>query len=121
MINREIVLRESLGRFGRRVLPILVWALIAYGEQARSIRGTVTDEKGHALAGAVVQIQDKTTLQIRSYVTQENGAYHFADLSPDLTYHLRANYSGVSSRSKIVSKFDSHIVSVVNLTIRLSK
>ena len=103
------------------VLPFLLWVLTAYGEQTRTIRGTVIDETGHVLAGAVVQIQDKTTLQIRSYVTQGDGAYHFADLSPDLTYHLRANYSGISSRSKIVSKFDSHILTVVNLTIRLSK
>jgi hypothetical protein len=103
------------------VLTVVLWVLGAGGQQVRSVRGTVTDQNGHALAGAVVQIQDRTTFQVRSYRTQEDGYYHFEDLFSDLTYHLRANYAGVSSRSKILSKFDSDRVVVIDLKIQVSK
>jgi hypothetical protein len=66
-------------------------------------------------------MEDKTTLQIRSYVTQDDGAYHFGDISADITYHLRAKCAGVFSREKILSKFHSDTMAVVNLTIDLTK
>jgi protocatechuate 3,4-dioxygenase beta subunit len=90
-------------------------------QQVRTIRGTVTDENGKALPGAVVQLQDTNTFRIRSYITESDGAYHFAELPPDLTYHLQARYAGALSKSRISSKFDSHKVDTVNLTIHLSK
>jgi len=99
------------------VLPLIV----AGGQQPRSVRGIVKDDQGHALARAIVQIQDRTTLQIRSYITGDDGSFHFGDLFPDLTYHLRAKYSGISSRSKTLSKFDSKSIAVIDLTIRLSR
>jgi carboxypeptidase family protein len=116
--------RSCLMRRGVRltwVLALVLWVLGAGGQQVRSVRGTVTDQNGHVLAGAVVQIQDRTTSQVRSYVTQEDGSYHFEDLFSDLSYHLRANYAGVSSRSKILSKFDSDQVAVIDLKIQVSK
>jgi hypothetical protein len=102
-----------------RIVVLVLWIVLACAQEARSVRGTVKDNKGHFLGGAVVQIEDRTTLRIRSYVTRNDGAYHFDGLSPDLTYHVRANYSGVSSRTKTCSKFDSDRVVVVDLTIHL--
>ena len=104
-----------------RVAVFVLWVLVTYGEEVRSVRGIVTDETGHALEGAVVQIQDRTTMGVRSYLTQRDGCYHFEDLSSDLTYHLRARYSGVFSHPKLLSKFDSHRVAVIDLTVHLSK
>src|SRR5215469_4423206 len=76
-----------------RIVVLVSWIVIACGQNSRSVGGTVKDNKGHCLAGAVVQIEDRTTLRIRSYVTRNDGAYHFDGLSPDLTYHVRATYS----------------------------
>jgi hypothetical protein len=114
----------STNHLGKRAAPVVAFLLclvITWGQQSRSVRGTVKDNHGRVLAGAVVQIQDRTTLQIRSYVTQNDGVYHFDGLSPDITYHVRANYAGVSSRTKIFSKFDSETAVVVDLTIHLSR
>ena len=108
---------------GHRVLIIALFACMGVvdAQQTRAIRGTVTDENGKALPGAVVLLEDQTTLRIRSYVTERDGAYHFAELPPDLTYHLRARYAGIYSKSRISSKFDSHKEDTVNMTIHLSK
>jgi hypothetical protein len=105
---------------------LLIVALVAClgvsnAQQVRTIRGTVRDENGRGLSGAVVQLEDKTTLRIRSYVTEKDGGYHFAELPPDLSYHLRARYAGVFSERKISSRFDTRKEDVVNLTIHLSK
>ena len=105
----------------RALIVCILSAIVAGGQQPRSVRGTVKDERGNALGGAVVQIEDRTTLQVRSYVTRDDGTFDFRDLSPDLSYHLRATYSGVSSKSKILSKFDSKTTAVVDLTIHLRK
>ena len=117
--------RRRTYRIGRGgfapALAFLLWALVVCGQQVRSVRGTVIDQNGHVLAGAVVQIRDRTTLQVRSYITRDDGVYHFEDLSPDLSYHLRASYSGVFSRSKILSKFDSDRFAVIDLKIRITK
>jgi hypothetical protein len=112
--------RFSWKRFAVRGISVVAFILcvfVACGQQFRTVRGTVTDQNGHVLAGAVVQMEDRSTLQIRSYVTQDDGAYHFGDLSADITYHLRAKYAGVASREKILSKFHSGAMAVVDLTI----
>ena len=85
------------------LVAFALWVFVACGQQFRTVRGTVKDQQGHLLAGAVVQIEDRVTLQIRSYVTQDDGAYHFGDISADLTYHLQAKYAGVSGRAKILT------------------
>jgi hypothetical protein len=106
---------------GISVMAFTLCVFVACGQQFRTVRGTVKDQNGHILAGAVVQMDDRSTLQIRAYVTQDDGAYHFGDLSADITYHLRAKYAGVSGREKILSKFHSGTMAVVDLTIDLAR
>jgi carboxypeptidase family protein len=112
--KRFAVRSISLGAFA-------LWVLVACGQQIRTVHGTVKDQHGRVLAGAVVQIQDRVTLQIRSYVTGDDGAYHFADLDPDLTYHLQAKYAGISGRARVLSRFASHAMTIMDLTIDLAK
>ena len=116
--------RFSWRRFAVRCISLVafaLWVFVACGQQFRTVSGTVKDQQGHVLAGAVVQIEDRVTLQIRSYVTQDDGAYHFGDISADLTYHLQAKYAGVFGRAKILSKFHSQTMAVIDLTIDLAK
>ena len=40
------------------------------------------------------------TLQIRSFITKEDGTYHFFELSPDVDYELKADFQGASSGPK---------------------
>src|ERR1039458_8574236 len=55
----------------------------------RSIEGKVLTASGAAVSGAVVLLKDGKTLQVRSYIAQKGGEYHFFGLSTDVNYTLR--------------------------------
>lgn len=75
--------------------------------ELRSLTGVVTDKQGNLLRGAVVELENRVTLQIRSYITGNDGRYYFGSLSGDVDYNLRARYHDKWSRSKTLSKFSS--------------
>ena len=83
----------------------------------RTVQGAVTNATGEAVNGAVVQLKNTKTLQIRSFITRDNGAYYFHGLSTDVDYELRADYQGASSGAKTLSTFDSRKVAVMNLKL----
>ncbi len=92
--------------------------LLAQGN-SRSVQGTVTNAAGSAVDQAVVQLKDTKTLAIRSFITKQDGTYHFHGLSTDVDYELRADYQGASSGTKTLSSFDSRKQAVIDL--KLSK
>ena len=83
----------------------------------RTVQGTVTDAAGNQVDGAIVQLKNTKTLQIRSFVTQQHGAYYFHGLSPDVDYEIRADYEGASSPTKTMSSFDSRKEVAINLKL----
>jgi len=89
------------------------------GDNTRSVQGVVTGPDEKVVSGAVVQLKNTKTMQIRSFITQENGSYYFHELSPDADYELRADYHGASSSVKPLSSFDSRKEAIINL--KLSK
>ena len=91
------------------------------GETTRSVQGTVTVADDSPVIGAVVQLKNTKTLQIRSFITKEDGTYHFYDLSPDIDYQLKADYQGASSNTKTLSSFDSRRQTVLNLKLNPKK
>ena len=90
-------------------------------ENTRSVQGTVTVADGSLVNGAVVQLKNTKTLQIRSFITKDDGTYHFYDLSPDIDYELKADYQGASSSTKTLSSFDSQKQSTLNLKLNPKK
>ena len=84
----------------------------------RSVQGTVTDSKENPVNGAVVYIKNSKTLQIRSFITKEQGAYYFHSLSPDVDYELHAESNGVTSSNKTLSSFDSRKQATINLKLK---
>lgn len=87
----------------------------------RSVQGVVNNAQGEAVNGAVVQLKNTKTLQIRSFITRDNGAYYFHGLSTDVDYELRADSEGASSPSKTLSSFDTRKQAVVNLKLEPKK
>jgi hypothetical protein len=83
----------------------------------RSVQGVVTTAADDTVAGAVVQLKNTKTLEIRSFITKENGAYYFHGLSPDIDYELKADHQGVSSDTKTLSSFDSRKQATLNLKL----
>ena len=90
-------------------------------ETTRSVQGTVTVADDSPVNGAVVQLKNTKTLQIRSFITKDDGTYHFYDLSPDIDYELKADYQGASSSTKTLSSFDSRKQAVLNLKLNPKK
>jgi hypothetical protein len=83
----------------------------------RSVQGTVATADESPAAGAVVQLKDLRTLQVRSFIAQDGGAYHFTGLKIDTDYQLKADYNGMSSGWKTLSVFDSRKVAIINLKL----
>lgn len=85
--------------------------------ETRSVTGQVTDKRGNALPGTVVQLENTATLSIRSYITDQEGRYHFGLLRDDIDYRLKAKYRKHWSRAKTLSKFNSSKHPEVDLVI----
>jgi len=102
----------------RMVLLIGLSALPALTQTyVRSVRGTVTGPDGNPVRGAIVQITNLKTLQIRSFITKKNGRYFFHQLSTMETYELKAKQKGRMSSTETLSKFNTDNPAVVNLKI----
>jgi len=81
------------------------------------VQGSVTDAQDRAVSGAVVQLKNNKTLQVRSFITQEGGSYQFHGLDPNVDYTLKAEHDGASSAVRTLSAFDSRKKPVINLKI----
>lgn len=90
-------------------------------QHIRSVQGVVRNGEDQALDGAVVQLKNTKTLQILSFITRDHGNYVFHGLSTDVDYELRADYQGMSSKSKTLSTYDTRKAAVVNLKIEEKK
>lgn len=87
----------------------------------RTVQGIVTDEADNPISGAVVQLENMKTLQIRSFITKEKGNYYFSDLSTDVDYKLHAENNGMVSSTKTLSSFDSRKAATMNLKVDQQK
>src|SRR5271168_878900 len=81
----------------------------------RTVEGLVTNAAKQPVANAVVQLKNTKTLQIRSFITQGDGSYHFAGLGMDVEYKLKAEYEGKASSWKTLSVFNSKKTPVIDL------
>jgi hypothetical protein len=106
------------------VLLVLALAGLALGQkkgkepQEKSVSGIVTDASGNPVPGAVVQLKNTKTLQIRSFIAKEMGEYFFMGLATDVDYELKADANGKTSATKTLSLFDSHTEAKVNLQLK---
>ena len=103
---------------------LLALASVAFGQkkskepQEKAVSGIVTDASGAPVPGAVVQLKNTKTLQVRSFIAKDTGEYFFQGLSTDVDYELKAESNGKSSGPKILSSFDSHAEAKINLQLK---
>ncbi len=83
----------------------------------RTLQGTVLDADGSPVQQAVVQLKDTRSLQVLSFITKEDGTYHFANLKNDIDYEVKAGHGGLSTDWKHVSVFDTRKIVIVNLKL----
>ena len=83
----------------------------------RTLQGQVNDPDDKPVAGAVVQLKDTKTLQVRSFITQADGGYRFSGLRADTDYEVKADYNGMSSDNRRLSNFDTRKIATVILKL----
>jgi len=84
----------------------------------RAVEGIVTGSDSQPVSGAVVQLNDTKTLQIRSFITKADGTYHFAGLSTNDDYEIHAQYNGASSGTKRLDVFNPRKLVKINLKLK---
>ena len=106
------------------VFATLVFATAAFSQKKskepaeKSVSGIVTDSAGNPVPGAVVQLKNTKTLQVRSFIAKEAGEYFFHGLATDVDYELKADSNGKSSGTRTLSSFDSHAEATMNLQLK---
>ena len=97
---------------------LLAQAQGANENTSRAVQGVVSDSSGKALENAVVQLKDTKSLQIRSFRTGADGSYHFAGLSTNVEYEVKADYEDATSGWKTLSVFNTKKTAVINLKVK---
>jgi hypothetical protein len=87
------------------------------GARSRTLQGIVRHADGEPVRGAAVELENTKTLEIRSFVTQKDGKYHFEDLYNDIDYTIRVEYHGAFSHAKTLSQFSSRKSVTIDFTL----
>jgi Carboxypeptidase regulatory-like domain len=120
--HADIVLRFWLPA---AMAGIILLAPLAAGQKhdssPRSVSGRVVNAEDQPLAKAVVYLKDIKTLAIRSYITQEDGSFHFSGLGLNVDYEIYADFQGARSNVKTLSAFDEHKQTMFTLKVRSAK
>ena len=64
------------------------------GPVRRTIEGKVHDKNDAPLKGAVVYLKDSRTLAVKSFISDDDGVFHFGQLSQNTDYELYAEFEG---------------------------
>lgn len=101
------------------LLAVPTWAQKKEKEKPneRAVVGVVLDKTDSPIDGAVVQLKNLKTLEIRSFITKPDGRYHFHSISTEVDYELRASVQGKASNTRTLSTFDSRKQASMNLKI----
>ena len=83
----------------------------------RPVQGRVVSATDVPIRSAIVYLSDIRTMAVESYITQEDGAYRFEQISPGDDYKLWAQLDGKKSKVKTLSSFDDRSVFHVILKI----
>jgi hypothetical protein len=115
-------------------IPLVLLALIAIPASSqwkrdkdkpdpntRTLQGSVLDEQEKPVQTAVVQLKNTKTLQVRSYITQEDGRYQFHGLSTNIDYEIQAERGELASTVRRLSVFDTRSKAVINLKLEPKK
>lgn len=105
---------------GTLLLGAIIGAGAIFAQSAdnlRAVEGVVSDSSGNPVNGAIVQLKDTKTLQIRSFITRENGAYVFQGLKKSVSYELKAKFKDRESGAKLLTIYDDRQRATIDLKI----
>jgi hypothetical protein len=117
MKNVRPSLRKALSIVSVFSLLLTLSSVVLAQAGSSSLRGTVTDSAGRAVAGAEVKITDARN-STRTYTTNEDGLYVFTALPPG-TYRLEVQATGFkkASVSEVLAQIDTPATQNVELEV----
>jgi protocatechuate 3,4-dioxygenase beta subunit len=74
-----------------------------------TVDGTVVNGSKQPVAGAVVYLENPKSLDVQSYLTDNQGHFHFNHVQPQTDYDVWAEQNGVETKHKFISQFSSHV------------
>ena len=93
--------------FSIALLALATAVALAQDFGVKQLQGKVFNASDAPINGAIVYLQNSRNNDIKSYISDNDGAYHFANLSADTDYTVWAAFKGKKSPTKTVSSFDS--------------
>jgi|GEM_PF-1997166 len=81
---------------------------------ARTLTGTVTDDTGTPLEGALVTVTEMKSHEKRKFFTKKDGRYTFGDLAFTEDFEVQAQWKKLISEPRKLSQYD-HNAKVVRL------
>jgi trimeric autotransporter adhesin len=116
-LNRE----ESMNRylFGGLVVVILAGAVTGFGQSVQGgIRGAVMDPGGAIIPGVEVTLLNMETNATRAAVSNEQGQYVFAALTPGL-YRIKAALPGFKTYERQGIRVGTQEVPIIDITLEV--
>jgi len=86
-------------------------------DHLRILNGNVRDKSDSPLVGSIVYLKNTKSLAVKTYIADNDGAFHFHSLSPNIDYEVYAEFNGQRSGTKMLSSFDSR--PVVNMELKI--
>lgn len=83
------------------------------------LTGRVFDRQDQSIPKAIVYLKNTRSLAVKTYITDDDGSYHFPALSPNVDYEVYAEHNGARSDTKTMSAFDNR--KRVNITLRIKQ
>ena len=90
-------------------------------KNVRAVTGTIRMADDSLVEGAVVQLKNTKTMQVRSFITKADGVYSFQGLSPTVDYELKAESKGFASPQRTLSTFDTRTRAIIHLKLENKK
>ncbi len=84
----------------------------------RSLSGSIRDSGHEPIRNAVVELRNTNTGVVITYITDESGRYNFKRLDGNADYEVWVLFRGYRSPTRSISKFDSHMVKVIDFIVR---
>ena len=102
---------------GAAVLPLRAQSLTSDDHRTRDVSGLVTDRHHEPLRGAIVQLQQGENPSIVTFITGDDGRYHFLRLDSNLDYRIWVKFRERTSSPRSISKFDDHMHKQIDFEI----
>lgn len=81
---------------------------------SKTLRGTVTDDAGKPVDGALVTLTDLKSKEKKTFITKTDGHYIFDGLSFTVDYQVAAQFKDERSELRKLSQYD-HTPSIVRI------